>query len=68
MLPLVRRVSGALASWLGTEMDERLELTPDMDAIPALAVEREALWRRVSAAEFLTESEKRAMLGLPPTA
>ncbi len=68
VLPLVRRVSGALASWLGTEMDERLELTPDMDAIPALAVEREALWRRVSAAEFLTESEKRAMLGLPPTA
>ncbi|SET83331.1 phage portal protein [Oceanicella actignis] len=68
VLPLVRRVSGALAAWLGEEMGERLELTPDMDAIPALAPEREALWRRVSAADFLTDAEKRALLGLPPAA
>lgn len=33
---------------------------------PALSAEREALWRRVAQADFLNESEKRAMLGLPP--
>ena len=41
-------------------------LKPDLDALPALAPEREALWRRVSEADFLSEDEKRAMLGLPP--
>ncbi len=65
VLPLVRKVGGALAAWLGDGMGERMELLPDMDAIPALAPEREALWRRVSAAEFLTDAEKRALLGLP---
>ena len=29
------------------------------------AAEREAQWRRVAEADFLTEGEKRRMLGLP---
>ena len=33
--------------------------------MPALAEEREALWRRISDADFLSEGEKRALLGLP---
>ena len=32
----------------------------------ALAEEREQHWRRVAAADFLTQAEKRAALGLPP--
>jgi phage portal protein BeeE len=38
-------------------------LAPDLDAIEALADERESLWRRVSAAEFLSEDEKREAVG-----
>ena len=34
--------------------------------LPALAAEREAQWRRVREADFLTQNEKRALLGLPP--
>ena len=32
---------------------------------PALAEEREALWRRISDASFLSDAEKRQLLGLP---
>ena len=61
VVPLVRKTANALACWLGGAF--RLE--PDLDAVPALSAERDALWKRVSEAEFLTEAEKRAMLGLP---
>jgi phage portal protein BeeE len=43
-----------------------VELKPDLDQVPALAVEREQQWRRVGEASFLTDAEKRALLGLPP--
>lgn len=66
VLPLVGKVGAALAGWLGDWCGETLALTPDLDAIPALAPEREALWRRVSAAAFLSDAEKRALLGLAP--
>ncbi|OQW75832.1 MAG: phage portal protein [Proteobacteria bacterium ST_bin14] len=36
----------------------------DIDRVTALAEDRERLWRQVSAAEFLTLEEKRAMVGL----
>ena len=66
VLPLVAKVSAALAHWLSSWSGETLTLGPDLDAVPALAPEREALWRRVAAAEFLSEAEKRAILGLAP--
>ncbi|MEO1563911.1 MAG: phage portal protein [Pseudomonadota bacterium] len=62
VLPLVQKTASALGSWLGND----LSLKPDLDAIPALTSEREALWRRVSAADFLTDDEKRAQLGFGP--
>ena len=37
----------------------------DLDQVPALATERDAQWNRVSTADFLTQAEKRALLGLP---
>ena len=40
-------------------------LQVDFDNVPALAEEREALWRRISDAGFLSEAEKRGLLGLP---
>ena len=46
----------------GAEVD----LKPDLDQIPALAAERDQHWARVGAADFLTQGEKRAALGLPP--
>jgi phage portal protein BeeE len=51
--------------WRGWRYGGRIGLLPDLDAIPALQVERESQWRRVAQADFLDDAEKRAMLGLP---
>ncbi len=66
VLPLASRVMAALSAWLSVHLGEAVEMRPDLDLIPALAVERDAAWARVAAADFLTAAEKRAALGLPP--
>lgn len=65
VLPLATRVTSVIADWLSDFTGERIDLRPDLDQIPALATEREAAWRRVGDATFLTAAEKRALLGLP---
>ncbi len=66
VLPLVRKTAAALAAWLAPAGG--LAIEPDLDAVPALAAERDALWKRVTEADFLDEAEKRALLGLAPRA
>ncbi len=63
VLPLVQKTAEALSVWLGGRFDEA-GVTPDLDQVPAFAAEREALWARVSGADFLSAAEKREMLGL----
>ena len=65
ILPLATRVAATLAEWLGNFVDEDVVLTPDLDQVPALSTERDAQWARVAGADFLTEAEKRKLLGLP---
>jgi len=63
ILPLTGKIldalSGALGAWWGD-----VKLSADRDQIPALSEDRERLWKQVSAADFLSPEEKRAMLGL----
>lgn len=66
VLPLTRRMGAALAAWLGWRYDAEIGLAPDLDQIPALSAEREAQWRRIAAADFLDDDEKRALLGFGP--
>jgi HK97 family phage portal protein len=66
VLPLVRRTAQALASWLGAASERALGLEPDLDQIPALSAERDARWKRITAATFLDDDEKRAALGFAP--
>ena len=65
VLPLVAKVTAAVGHWLSGFTGEAVELRPDLDQVPALAVERDQQWARVGAADFLTPAEKRALLGLP---
>ncbi|MEM7722887.1 MAG: phage portal protein [Pseudomonadota bacterium] len=65
VLPMAQKVFAGVSHWLSGLMGEVIELKPDLDQVPALSVEREAQWRRVAEADFLTEAEKRRMLGLP---
>ena len=65
VLPLASRVLSAISVWLSDHAVDDVELRPDLDQIPALSAERDAQWRRVSDASFLTDAEKRVLLGLP---
>jgi len=47
---------------------DKVELTYDVEAIPALAPKREALWDKVEKTSFLTLNEKRALVGYGPLA
>ena len=69
LLPLAQKTAAALSAWLapayaGGEGAARLRLTPDLNAIPALSHERDARWSRIAAADFLSDAEKRQLLGL----
>ncbi|KNG92757.1 phage portal protein [Pseudaestuariivita atlantica] len=66
VLPLAAKVLAHLADWLSAHQGEAIVLKPDLDQVPALANEREAQWRSIGGASFLSDAEKRALLGLPP--
>jgi len=68
VLPLVGKVMGALSGWLSGQYSTALTLSSDLDGVPALAHEREVHWKRIAMADFLTNAEKRVMLGLPAAA
>ena len=68
VLPLVNRTTKAFSAWLAPAYGGGLELRPDLDQVEALASEREALWKRLEQASFLTVNEKRAAVGYGPLA
>lgn len=65
LLPLAGKLLGAIAEGLETWFPAAA-LAVDLDRVQALAEDRERLWAQVSAADFLSAPEKRAMLGLDP--
>ena len=64
LLPLADKIFAALGEGLVTWFPDAA-LAVDLDRVPALAEDRERLWTQVSGAGFLSDDEKRAMLGLP---
>ncbi|MBV1918533.1 MAG: phage portal protein [Sphingomonadaceae bacterium] len=64
LLPLAAKIFAALGEGLSPWFP-KAKLAIDLDRVPALSEDRERLWRQVSDAEFLTDSEKRGLLGLP---
>jgi HK97 family phage portal protein len=65
VLPLTGRILDGVARGLSAWWPG-LRLSVDLDAVPALAVDRERLWAAVTAADFLSADEKREMLGFEP--
>jgi len=63
LLPLTKRILTAIAEHLH-DWWPGLVLEIDRDAIPALSADRERLWGQVAAATFLSDDEKRVLLGL----
>ena len=56
-------MSAALGAWW-----PGLRLAVDVDQISALSEDRERLWRQLKGADFLSDEEKREMLGFGPRA
>ena len=65
LLPLAAKILDALRERLAPWYPDA-ELKVDLDRVPALAEDREKLWSQLSEADFLTDDEKREMLGFPP--
>ncbi|MFC4291493.1 phage portal protein [Sphingorhabdus arenilitoris] len=65
ILPLANKILSAIAEGLAPWFDD-LRLSVDLDQVSALSEDRERLWAQVTAADFLSNAEKRTMLGLAP--
>jgi HK97 family phage portal protein len=65
ILPMTARILDALASMLSDWLGE-VRLAVDTDQISELADDRAKLWEQVGAAGFLSDAEKREMLGFGP--
>ncbi len=63
ILPLAQTILDGLVQALAAHVDG-LTLAVDLDRVTALSEDRERLWAQVTAADFLTSEEKRAMLGI----
>ena len=66
VLPLTRKTSKSLEGWLRPWFGDDLNISVDLDAVPALNETQSQIWARATLADFLTDDEKRVMVGLEP--
>ena len=64
VLPLMQNVIDGLNGWLSPLYPGNLLLEYDQDAISALSLRREKMWQRVGEADFLSDEEKRQLVGI----
>ncbi len=64
IIPLVNKLSAALAGLLNGWSSEPVFITANFDAVNALGTERDGLWARLENATFLSDSEKRKLAGV----
>jgi phage portal protein BeeE len=65
-LPLAQKAARSIEAWIGDRWPEAgpAAVSVDVENVPALTIEREALWSRIAGADFLSEDEKRRMAGV----
>ncbi len=63
ILPLLNNICNKLSTWLSAQFMENIEIAYDPDTISALTSQRKILWQTVNNSNFLSDEEKRTMLG-----
>jgi len=63
VLPLAGKVTRSLSAWLEPKFPGA-KVVCDIEGLPALSAERDALWARLQAATFLSDAERRHLAGL----
>jgi HK97 family phage portal protein len=65
-LPLAQKAARSIEAWIGDRWPDAgpAAVNVDIENVPALTIEREALWARIAAADFLDTNEKRRMAGV----
>lgn len=66
IIPILDHMVDALNHWIVPIFGHDLKISYDVDNISGLAEKREKIWSRLENASFLTQNEKRAILGLSP--
>ena len=62
VIPLVQNMVDELNNWLSPRYGAGVKIEADLDSVPALQPRRDAIWERVSKADFLSTEEKRKLL------
>lgn len=65
ILPLASKLLGAVLEGLATWFPDA-KLAIDLDRVPEMADDRKTMWAQAMGASFLSDAEKRELLGLPP--
>ncbi|WP_262689805.1 phage portal protein [Kordiimonas aestuarii] len=69
VIPMLIEIANELTNWLTPMFGDRsLTLKPDLDDVPALEAKRTARFDRIANAGFLSDAEKRRMLGMGKSA
>jgi len=66
VLPLAQKTAAGFESWMQAWFGDQVSLSSCKHDVPALQEDQSSLWKRVSEASFLSDDEKRKMLGLDP--
>lgn len=65
VIPMLTEIANELTNWLTPMFGDRsLMLKPDLDDVPALEAKRTARFDRIANAGFLSDAEKRKLLGM----
>lgn len=64
IVPLAEEISAAFNEWIMPSFGGEARISIDKNSISALSIRREELWKRVKDADFLSDSEKREILGV----
>lgn len=66
IIPIAGHIMREFEKWLLSSFPDVDRLSLDLDSISALSPKRDELWNRLQNCDFLTDNEKRALLGFGP--